>query len=338
MRVLRSLEELTAPLLAPALTIGNFDGVHAGHSRILASVAEEARAGGGTAVAMTFDPHPAHVLGRVAPPLLTTLEQRLRLLGENGIAVALVLEFTREVSLLSPRAFVEEIVCRRLGTRVVCVGENFRFGHRQAGDVRLLEELGRELGLAVRTIPPVIVRGQVVSSSLVRRLVSEGDVAAAAELLGRPFSLTGEVLAGAGRGREIGFPTLNLHPEQECTPGQGVYITDTLLEGRLHPSATNVGVRPTFDGSTFAHRAEREARHGGPLAPPSAGLVVESHLLDYSGRVEGGRLEVRFHERLRREQKFSSPEALREQIARDVEAARQFFGRQQPNPKIEIRK
>ena len=316
MRVLRSVEELTAPLPAPALTIGNFDGVHAGHSRILASVAEEARARGGTAVAMTFDPHPAHVLGRVAPPLLTTLEQRLRLLGENGIGVALVLEFTREVSLLSPRAFVEEIVCRRLGTRVVCVGENFRFGQRQAGDVRLLEELGRELGLAVRTIPPVIVRGQVVSSSLVRRLVSEGDVAAAAELLGRPFSLTGEVLAGAGRGREIGFPTLNLHPEQECTPGQGVYITETLLEGRRHPSATNVGVRPTFDG--------------GPL-------VVESHLLDYSDRFEGGRLEVLFHERLRREQKFPSIEALREQIAQDVEAARQFFGGQQPNPKIEIR-
>lgn len=325
MRVFRSLEELTAPLAAPALTIGNFDGVHAGHQRILASVAEEARAAGGAAVAMTFHPHPARVLGRSAPPLLTTLEQRLRLLEENGIAVALALEFTRELSLLSPRAFLEEIVCRRLGTRVVCVGENFRFGHRQAGDVRLLEELSEELGFSVRTIPPVVVNGQVASSSLVRRLLAEGDVAGAAALLGRPFSLTGEVVTGAGRGRELGFPTLNMQPEQECTPGQGVYITETSLEGRLHPSATNVGVRPTFD----------DAWTGMGL---QGSTVVESHLLDYSGRGGSRRAEVRFHQRLRREQKFSSPEELREQIARDVEAARRFFGGQQPKPTIEVRK
>lgn len=330
MRVLRSLKEVTAPLPAPALTIGNFDGIHAGHQRILASVSEEARAAGGASVAMTFHPHPAHVLGREAPPLLTTLEQRLRLLEENGIAVALVMEFTRELSLLSPRAFLEEIVCRRLGTRAVCVGENFRFGHRQAGDVRLLEELSQELGFSVRIIPPVVVNGQVASSSLVRRLVAEGDVAAAAELLGRAFALTGEVVAGAGRGRELGFPTLNMQPEQECTPGRGVYITETLIEGIGHPSATNVGVRPTFDGSTFAHRAERESRHGGPA-------VVESHLLGFSGTTQARRLEVRFLERLRREQKFPSPEALRDQIHRDVEAARQFFGRQQPNPNMEIK-
>lgn len=315
MRVLRSLDELTAPLPVPALTIGNFDGVHAGHRRILARVIEEARAAGGTAVAMTFHPHPARVLGRPAPPLLTTLEQRVRLLEECGIEVALVLEFTRELSQLPPRAFVEEILCRRLGARVICVGENFRFGHRQAGDVRLLEELSRESGFAVRIIPPVVVNGQVASSSLVRRLVAEGDVAAVAALLDRPFSLTGEVMTGASRGRELGFPTLNLQPEQECIPGHGVYITETVIEGVPHPSATNVGVRPTFDS--------------GPA-------VVESHLLDYTGKPARGELEVRFHERLRREQRFPSPEALREQIARDVEAVRRFFSRQPPRPKVEI--
>ncbi len=317
MRILRSLDELAAPLPAAALSIGNFDGVHAGHRRILASVVEEARAAGGAAVAMSFHPHPARVLGREAPPLLTTLEQRLRLLQASGIAVALVLEFTRELSQLSPRAFIEDIVCRRLGTRALCVGENFRFGHRQAGDVRLLEELSREFGFSVRAIPPVVVNGQVASSSLVRRLVAEGDVAAAAALLDRPFSLTGEIQPGAGRGREIGFPTLNLRPEQECTPGQGVYITETLVEGKLYPSATNVGVRPTFEQDP---------------------AVVESHLLDFSGKLRGGEMEVRFHERLRREQKFASAEALREQIARDVDAARQFFSRQQENLNIENRK
>jgi riboflavin kinase/FMN adenylyltransferase len=315
MRVLRSLDELTTPVPAPALTIGNFDGVHAGHQRILASVVEAARAAGGTAVAMTFHPHPARVLGREAPPLLTTLEQRLRLLEEIGIEAALVLEFTRELSQLSPRAFVKEVLCGRLRMHTVCVGENFRFGHRQAGDVRLLEELSREFGFSMRTIPPVVVNGQVASSSLVRRLVAEGDVAAAADLLGRAFSLTGEVLPGAGRGHDLGFPTLNMQPEQECTPGQGVYITETAIEGKLHPSATNVGVRPTFEA--------------GPV-------VVESHLLDYAGYPAGGELEVRFHERVRREQKFPSPEALRRQIAHDVEAAREFFAKRKE--RIEIGK
>ena len=307
MRVLRSLDELTRPLPSPALTIGNFDGVHRAHQHIIAQVVEQARARQGTAVALTFDSHPAKLLApEQAPPLLTTLEQKLKLLEAAGLAVALVLPFTRELSKLSPREFVQEIVCRRLGTQVLYVGGNFRFGYRQAGDVAVLGELAREFGFALAVVPRVVVRGQTASSTLIRHLIAEGRVARAARLLGRPFALTGGIQPGEGRGRPLGFPTLNLLPEQECLPGQGVYVTETLVEGATYASATNVGVRPTFDG-------ER--------------LVIESHLLDFSERVERGRLEVRFYERLRAEEKFPIPDALREQIQRDVERTRQFFAR-----------
>lgn len=305
MRVLRSLEELTARLPAPVLTIGNFDGVHRGHQRILEAVLEEARRRRGTAVAITFEPHPAKFLTpETAPPLLVTPEQKLALLEAAHLDVVLVLPFTRELSQLSPRTFVEDILRRRLGAELVCVGESFRFGHRQAGNVTVLGELARDFGLTVRVIPPVVVGGQTASSTLLRRLLSQGEVARAARLLGRPFALAGDVQPGPGRGRRLHFPTLNMVPEQECLPARGVYVTETVVGGKAYPSATNVGVRPTFGGD---------------------GLVVESHLLNFSQQVEHGHLEVRFRERLRGEKKFPSPEALRAQIARDVERTRQFF-------------
>lgn len=305
MRVFRGLAELTGPLPAPVLTIGNFDGVHLGHQRLFQTVAARAREIGGTAAALTFEPHPAKILRpERAAPLLTTLEQKLALLEAAGLDAVVVVPFTIELSQLTPREFIQNIVVGRLGARRVCVGGNFRFGHRQAGDVAALEELGRELGFEVEVIPPVVVRGETASSSLIRRLVAEGKVSQAARLLGRPYVLAGALVRGEGRGRTLGFPTLNLAPEQECLPARGVYVTETLLDARAHPSATNVGIRPTFDGSR---------------------LVVESHLFDFHETVERGRLEVRFHERLRPEKKFAGPEALRAQIARDVEKARRFF-------------
>ncbi|MBI2957154.1 MAG: bifunctional riboflavin kinase/FAD synthetase [Acidobacteria bacterium] len=307
MRVLRSLEALAAPLPSTVVTVGNFDGVHRGHQRILAKVVKEARRRRGTAVALTFEPHPMKVLApERAPRLLTTPEQKLALLEAAGLDLVLALPFTLEFSRLTPRAFVEEILQRRLQAKVICVGATFRFGHRHAGDARLLGELAAELGMTLHVIPPVEVRGQPASSSVIRRLVEEGTMSRAARLLGRPFALTGTIEPGEGRGRALGFPTLNFLPEQECLPARGVYVTETLVEGRAYPSATNVGVRPTFDGSR---------------------LVVECHLLDLAERVTGGRLEVRFYERVREEKRFPSPEALRAQIARDVERTRRFFRR-----------
>jgi riboflavin kinase/FMN adenylyltransferase len=309
MRVLRGLDSLAEPLPTPVVTIGNFDGVHLGHLAILEKVVAEARACGGAALVLSFDPHPSRVLapGR-APRLLTTEEQKLKLLETAGVDVVLITPFTLEFSRLSPQAFVEEIVVQRLKAVAVCIGANFRFGHRQAGDAVLLVELGKKNGFTVHLVEPVVVQGQVASSSVVRQLVSEGDVGAAARLLGRPFSLTGSLQRGQGRGRQLGFPTFNFGPEQECLPPNGVYVTETVFAGQVHPSATNLGVRPTFTASR---------------------LQAESHLLDFAGDVQPARLEVRFHQRLRDERKFPSPDALRAQIAADVAHAREFFSQKE---------
>ncbi len=313
MQVYSSLEELHSPLPAAVLTIGNFDGVHLGHQRILATVVEEARRRHGTSVAVTFDPHPAKVLSpQTAPPALMTLVQKLALLQSAGMDAAVVVPFTREFSQLSPQAFVEEVLRARLGATVICVGQNFRFGHRHAGDVALLERLAVASGFAVRVVPPVVIGGETASSSLIRGLVMKGEVARAATFLGRWFALSGEIRPGAGRGQRMDFPTLNVAAEQECLPARGVYIAEALLEGQTYPAATNIGVRPTFDGS---------------------GLTVEAHLLGFSRQLTAGRLELHFLERLREEIKFASADALRAQIAQDVQRTRQYFAqRRHPVP------
>ncbi|MBI4462385.1 MAG: bifunctional riboflavin kinase/FAD synthetase [Acidobacteria bacterium] len=307
MRVYRALAELPAPGPLRVGTVGNFDGVHRGHQELVRRVVGRARQQGGEAWAITFQPHPTKVLAPdAAPPLLATLEQRLELLAALGLDAALVLPFTREFAALSPREFVFDVICQQLAARVVYVGPNFRFGHRQTGDVAVLGELAREFGFEVQVVPPVVFRGRIVSSTVIRHLIAEGQVERAARLLARPFALTGRIQPGTGRGRKMGVPTLNLAHEQECLPARGVYITETLVGDKAYPSATNVGVRPTFDGQR---------------------LVVESHLLGFDETLTQGRLETRFYRRLRKERKFPSPDALREQIQDDLERTRQFFSR-----------
>ncbi len=290
-----------------ALTVGNFDGIHLGHQKILRGVVERARATGALAAAVTFDPHPLKLLRPAeAPPLIATLAQRLAGLEQLGIDAALVLRFDRELSQLSPEEFFRGILLEQLGLRAILVGESFRFGHQQAGDVRLLGEFGRRFGFDVEIAPPVVVRGEVVSSTAIRRAVQEGRVERAARLLGKPFLLSGEIRPGTGRGSQAVVPTLNVAPEQELRPAMGVYATETRVAGRLYRSATNVGVRPTFDGH---------------------GLTVESHLFDFSEKMTARPMEVHFWKRLREERKFSGPKALRAQIAKDLARARHFFAR-----------
>jgi riboflavin kinase/FMN adenylyltransferase len=213
-----------------------------------------------------------------------------------------------DLARLAPEEFVEQILVQGLRVRGVLVGENFRFGHRQAGDVGLLRELGMRHGFEVVIIPPVAYRGEIVSSTVIRREIAAGNVTHASLLLGRPFALTGNVVSGTGTGRRFTFPTLNLAPEQELLPARGVYVTRTLLEGsaRTYRSVTNIGMRPTFNG---------------------ASLSVETHLLDFSGEIDARRIEVRFWKRLREEKKFSGADELREQIARDIARANRFFSR-----------
>jgi riboflavin kinase/FMN adenylyltransferase len=287
------------------VTVGNFDGLHRGHQRILQSVLERARATGQRAAVITFDPHPMRVLRPDrAPLMIQTLSQRLAGFEQMGLDAALVLRFDYALSLVSAEEFIERILVGGLRAGAILVGANFRFGHRGAGDVRLLGEFGKQDGFEVEVVPPVEVGGQIVSSTAIRGAVASGNVAAAIPLLGRAFSLTGEIRAGAGRGRTILFPTLNLGPEQELLPKLGVHATETAAGGRLYPSVTNVGTRPTFNG---------------------AGVTVESHLFDFNENLAGGPMEVRFHVRIRDEEKFSGPDELRAQIARDIEAARKFF-------------
>jgi riboflavin kinase/FMN adenylyltransferase len=291
------------------LAIGNFDGIHLGHQAILRSAVARAQALGAVSTALTFDPSPRKVLRPESAPLrLSTNSQRMEWFNALGLESAVVLPFTLELAQLSPGDFVEQILVRDLHVKTVLVGEDFHFGHRQTGNVKLLRELGRKHGFDVAIIPPVQYRGEIVSSTIIRREVAEGDVSHAGRLLGRPFALTGEVVSGTGTGRKFTFPTLNLASEQELLPARGVYITRTLFDGEAcsRRSVTNIGVRPTFNGSA---------------------LSVETHLLDFQGTSAPGRIEVRFWKRLREEKKFTGPEELRAQIARDIATANKFFSR-----------
>ena len=289
------------------LAIGNFDGIHLGHQAILRRAVSRAEETHGVATALTFEPPPLKVLRpETAPKRLSTNAQRTEWFRFVGLESAVVLPFTVDLSKVSPVDFVENILVRGLLVRAVLVGENFRFGHKQAGDTALLRELGRKGGFEVITIPPVVYRGEIVSSTVIRREIAGGDVAHAGRLLGRPFVLTGEVVSGTGTGHRFTVPTLNLQPEQELLPARGVYITRTLLEGetKSYRSVTNIGTRPTFNG---------------------ASLTVETHLLDAPGEFETRRIEIRFWQRLRDERKFAGPERLRAQITRDVARANRFF-------------
>ena len=305
--VYHSISELPADfaLAHTTLSVGNFDGIHIGHQKILRSVKDRACSTGERSAVVTFDPHPMRVLapGR-APAMIQTLAQRLAGFEGMGLDAALVLKFDQALSQVSAEEFIALFLVRGLHAGAIFVGANFRFGHRGTGDVGLLEKFGRREGFDVEKIPPVEIRGQVVSSTLVRNEVAAGNVAGVIPMLGRPFSLTGEIRPGAGRGRTILFPTLNLAPEQELLPKLGVYATQCVVHGKTHASVTNVGTRPTFNGTS---------------------VTVESHLFGFDETLTRGSMEVRFHERIRDEQKFSGAAALQAQIARDIASAQKHF-------------
>jgi riboflavin kinase/FMN adenylyltransferase len=307
-RIFRSLEEARLSFGPSSLTIGNFDGVHAGHARILRRVCEVARENGWKPSVLTFDPHPTRIVAPSrSPRLMTTTEQRCRLMEQEGIRQVLILPFTREVAQLTPEQFVRDVLVEALDAKAVLVGENFRFGHKHAGETRLLREMGAQLGFRVEVVPGLTLRRAMVSSSEIRRLVETGDVSRAGRLLERPFALEGDVVRGHGVGARQTVPTLNLSTQAEVLPATGVYITRTQeLDGRRWPSVTNVGYRPTFGGSE---------------------LSIETFLL---APLEGSapqRIRVEFLRRLREEKKFESPEQLKAQILRDVSRAQAYFRR-----------
>lgn len=307
LKLFRSLDEIPADFGPSVVTIGNFDGVHCGHRKILDLANCLAQQHGWQTATLTFDPHPLQVVApERAPRLMTSIEQRLEILESTGVEAMVVLPFTTEFSMQSPEEFVEQVLVRGLRSACVVVGENFRFGHRHAGDIDTLERLGRRYGFVTETVGPFRMGGQTVSSSRIRAAVAAGRTDVARRLLGRPFELAGEVVPGRGIGSKSTAPTLNLNPQADLWPANGVYISETreLSGPRRWRSVTNVGVRPTFGESD---------------------RVVETHLLDPLEGSSPTAIGVGFLRRLRDERSFESSEALREQIHRDIAESKRYF-------------
>jgi riboflavin kinase/FMN adenylyltransferase len=294
--------------IACSLVVGNFDGVHRGHQAVLREAVAHARGAGLAACVLTFDPHPAVVVGGGAPPLLTTLERRAELAGELGVERMYVRRFDAEFAAWSPERFARDLVAGALEAKVVVVGENFRFGAKRAGDLAMLRAQGALLGFEARVHSVAADASGVFSSTRARDAIAAGRVDEAAHVLGRPHAVSGVVVHGDGRGRTIGVPTANLDRIPELLPGNGVYavrvdaLDPVTGEARsLGGGVTNVGVRPTVDGT---------ARR------------VETHLLDYTGDLYGANLRVHLVARVRDEKKFASVDELKAQILRDIEQAR----------------
>ncbi|MCZ2073691.1 MAG: bifunctional riboflavin kinase/FAD synthetase [Bryobacterales bacterium] len=308
-RIYHDLKDVPGDLKPTALTIGNFDGVHLGHRRIFKRLVEIAREHGWQASVLTFDPHPAKVVAPTrSPRLLMTPEQRAKVMFELGISRVAIAHFDTSFSKLTPEQFVRQVVVGKLKAKAVLVGDNFRFGNRQAGDTELLVRLGHELGYAVEVIPSVSVRGMVVSSTGIRRLIEAGRVTLACRALGRFYALEGDVVPGKGIGSRHTVPTLNLRTAAEVLPAVGVYVTRThaVKDGRSWPSITNVGYRPTFNGDN---------------------LSIETFLLtEFDGNAPP-QICVEFLCRLRGERRFDTPAELKTQIMRDAGRARSYFRR-----------
>jgi riboflavin kinase/FMN adenylyltransferase len=310
MRVFHSLDEIPADFGPCALTIGNFDGVHFGHRSILRSVVALAAERGWKPAALTFDPHPTQVVAPDRTPvLLTSPAHRAELMAEEGMAEVLILPFTAEIAHLSPEDFVRQLLLDRLQVRAVLVGDNFCFGYKQSGNVRLLAELGARMGFETEIVNAVSWRGKMVSSSGIRALLRDGRVALAARMLQHPYALDGAVVEGRGVGSKQTVPTLNLAPDAGLIPAAGVYVTRALdlADGRRWNAITNVGYRPTFGESEQ--------------------LSIETFLLDPFDGATPARIRVEFLWRVREERKFASPTELKEQIFRDVRVAQRYFRR-----------
>jgi riboflavin kinase/FMN adenylyltransferase len=307
MQVFHKLEEVPANFGPTVVTVGNFDGLHRAHAHVLREIVSRARASQAKAVAVTFEPHPTRILRPEAGlKLLTPTPEKLRLLESTGIDAVLLLPFGRDLSLLTPRQFADRILRKKLHACEVHEGFNFRFGHKASGDVNVLAELGLELGFEMKVYPEMSLRGEPVSSSQIRKLLTAGRVSRARHLLTRPFSILGTPGRGRGYGSKYTVPTINLARYEELVPKDGVYITWTRVGTERFDSVTNVGNRPTFGAELFA---------------------VETHLLNFHPieLTPETEVEICFLQRLRDEIKFPTVDALREQIGHDVKKARRYF-------------
>jgi riboflavin kinase/FMN adenylyltransferase len=303
-RLLRSLDNLPADLRRGAVTIGNFDGVHRGHALIVERLLAKASEVGGPAIVFTFDPHPVRILRpEAAPPPLTWTDRKAQLLAELGVTAVISYPTDEALLALSPQEFFALVVRQRLEARAMVEGPNFFFGRGRSGNIDVLRQLCQAAGVSLEIVQPLVVGSEYVSSSRVRSAVQAGDVDLARQLLTRPYRIRGMVTHGAGRGAKIGFPTANVAAVDTLLPGQGVYAGRGTSQRGTWPAAVNIGPNPTFGESA---------------------LKVEVHLIGFAGSLYGQPLEVDFLARLRSIQPFASVEQLKQQLARDVAAARRI--------------
>lgn len=299
MIVFRTIEEMTKDFRGSYVTIGNFDGVHLSHRHICCKLAKEAKEAGAKSLVITFEPHPKMILHPDIRPffLITTLEEKLNRLEDCGIDATLIIHFSTDYAKTTAREFVYETLARNLAVKKIIIGHDYTFGRNKQGDDAYLISAGRELGFVVEVIDAFRVGGDIVSSTLIRNLILQGEVATAARLLGKWYNVAGSVVTGFGRGIKLGFPTANIDPEKELLPTAGIYAAFVEVEGKRYMAAINIGAKPTFADYTF---------------------TFEAHLLDFDSDLRGKKLNTEFVEKLRDIVKFDSPEILKRQITADV--------------------
>lgn len=304
MIIFNGIHKLNKSLGQVVATIGNFDGIHLGHQKIIEKVIHRGKELHLKKVLITFDPHPACVImPSKAPKLINNRHQKIKILEELGIDILLFVPFDRDLSLMTAEEFLNEIM-KKIAFSVIYIGENFRFGRNRSADCKTLAALGERLGFKVGCVSFIKANEKIVSSSLIREMVEKGHVEEASLQLGRPYSIEGKVVPGEGRGRMMNIPTANIQPYNELIPERGIYISEMVVEGSRYESVTNIGIRPTFD---LSHQ------------------TIETHMMDFQNHIYGERVELFIHKKIRDEVKFESAEKLSERIQKDIEEMKKFF-------------
>ncbi len=307
MNVIRSAEQINSRNRKVCMAIGVFDGVHLGHQQVVRQTITDAQQHEAISVVVTFDCHPSSVVAPDrAPPLIYSLTKKLRVIESLGIDTTLLIHFDKSFSEVPAEEFIAGLVHDFKSIHSICVGSSFTFGHKRLGNVDLLKKLGEDFNFIVHGLAAVSLDGERVSSTRIREAIRAGNLDQASQMLGRAYSLVGKIIEGDKVGRRLGFPTANLDVTNLALPPNGVYAAHAQVGGKIFRAAVNIGLRPTMKIS-------------------SPQLHVEAHLLDFSGEIYGKEMELTFVEKLRDEQKFSSAETLKQQIAKDVEAAKKFF-------------
>lgn len=307
MKVYRGLHELEGKFRSPAITLGNFDGVHSGHGEIFRRLKKRAGEIGGEALIFTFDPHPAKVLRpELSPSIITPLSEKLRLIEEYGLDGIILADFNKEFAAQHPTSFVKDILHGKLGAKLVIIGHDFTFGKGKEGNIDSLISLGKEAGFSVEVVEPIRLDGEIVSSTRIRAMIKDGKVKEASRLLGRHHSIEGKVIKGHGRGKPLGFPTANIDFQAELLPKYGVYAVKAQLGQRQLTGVTNIGIKPTFNDDE-----------------PS----IETHIFDFDESIYGKDLKISFVNRVRDVRSFNNTQDLSDQIAKDIGKAKDLLGR-----------